>query len=35
MENRKQRLNIVVSLIVFAVVLAFVCVIGIVVSDRQ
>lgn len=35
MENRKQRLNIVVSLIVFAVVLVFVCVIGIVVSDRQ
>ncbi len=35
MENRKQRLNIVVSLIVFVVVLAFVCVIGIVVSDRQ
>lgn len=35
MENRKQRLNIVVSLVVFAAVLAFVCVMGVVVSNRQ
>lgn len=35
MENRKQRLNIVVSLIVFVMVLAFICVMGVVVSNRQ
>lgn len=35
MENRKQRLNIVVSLVIFVVLLAIVCYVGIAVSNRQ